>query len=177
VARTDGVNIGAFQASATSLVVTAPGSVTAGTPFDFAVTAVDPYGNTDLNYQGTVAFSTQDPAGTFNPTAYSFQPGDNGTALFPQGATLNTPNNTWDVTATDTGSGITGLAYVAVTAGPAPQPRHGRAAPDAAALTQVFAAGARQLSDWAWLSDVDALLSAHRHSAPYGSDTGGPLGP
>jgi hypothetical protein len=142
VARTDGVNIGAFQASATSLVVTAAGSVTAGTPFDFAVTAVDPYGNTDFNYQGTVAFSTQDPAGSFNPTGYSFQPGDHGTAFFPQGATLNTPDNTWDVTATDINSGITGLAYVAVTEGPAPHSGHGRpvhrATPDAAALTQVF---------------------------------------
>jgi hypothetical protein len=66
---------------------------------------VDPYGNTDTNYQGTVTFSTLDPAGTFNPTCYTFQPGDMGTALFPMGATLNTAGNTWDITATDSVSG------------------------------------------------------------------------
>ena len=34
--------------------------MTAGIPFDVTVTALDPYGNAALNYQGTVHFSTSD---------------------------------------------------------------------------------------------------------------------
>jgi hypothetical protein len=116
VVRSGGVNIGAFQASASAFVVTAPATVTAGTPFDVTVTAVDEFGQTALGYTGTVVFSTMDPAGTFNPAGYTFQASDMGTALFPMGATLNTAGSTWDVTATDTTSGITGSAYVAVSA-------------------------------------------------------------
>jgi hypothetical protein len=105
---------------AVAFQVGAPATATAGVPFDFTVTAVDPYGNTDPTYTGTVAFSTQDPAGTFNPTGYTFGPGDLGSATFSQGATLNSAG-TWDVTATDTTSGFTGSAFVTL-GGPAPPP-------------------------------------------------------
>jgi hypothetical protein len=110
-------NVNVVAAPAVAFQVAAPAGATAGAAFDFTVTATDPYGNTDTNYQGTVVFSTLDPAGGFNPTGYAFQPGDLGVATFPLGATLNTAG-TWDVTATDTVSGITGSAYVAVSAGP-----------------------------------------------------------
>jgi hypothetical protein len=158
-------------AAAVAFVVTAPDTVVAGTPFDFTVTAVDPYGNTDTNYQGTVVFSTMDPAGTFNPTGYTFQLGDMGTALFPMGATLNAASNTWDITATDTASGITGSAYVTVNDGPAPRPspRRGRGnalapvadAPDIWAVDYVFTTSGRHGPDaWSWASLVEGLALA-----------------
>jgi hypothetical protein len=114
-------SVNVMAAPAVAFQVGAPAAATAGVAFDFTVTAVDPYGNTDTTYAGTVGFSTQDPAGTFNPNGYTFQPGDMGAATFPQGATLNTAGNTWDVTATDATSGITGSANVTVT-GAAPAP-------------------------------------------------------
>jgi hypothetical protein len=155
-------------AAAAAFVVGAPDTVVAGTPFDFTVTAVDPYGNTDTNYQGTVVFSTMDPAGTFNPTGYTFQAaGDMGTALFPMGATLNTAGSTWDITATDTAIGITGSAYVTVNGGPAPSPSPGRRnyaapgadAPDIWAVNSLFAKSGRQWQDtWSWAYQVEALV-------------------
>ncbi len=90
----------------------------AGTPFDVTVTVQDVYGNTVTDYSGTVTFSSQDPYGATLPADYSFQPEDQGTATFPGGATLYTAG-TWDVSATDTQSGITGAAYVNVIAAPA----------------------------------------------------------
>src|SRR5262249_47469607 len=100
--------------------VTAPDTAMTGVPFDFAVTATDPYGNTDTGYAGTVVFSTMDPAGTFSLVSYTFRAADRGMAIFPQGATLNTVG-TWDVTATDSSDPtITGSAFVNVPAGPGP---------------------------------------------------------
>jgi hypothetical protein len=94
VARCGGVNIGAYQASASAFVLTAPATVTAGVPFDVTVTAVDPFGQTALGYTGTVAFSTTDPdPGVVLPAAYTFTAGDNGTHTFSGGATLNTAGN------------------------------------------------------------------------------------
>jgi hypothetical protein len=165
---TGSAQVAVTPAAAVGFMVTAPATVVAGTPFDFTVTAVDPYGNTDTNYQGTVVFSTMDPAGTLNPMGYTFQPRDLGTATFPGGATLNTPGNTWDVTATDVNSGITGAAAVAVTSGPAPHSSPGwvhespttptGATPDAAAVTWLFASRAAEgLNPWAWASPVEAL--------------------
>jgi hypothetical protein len=174
---TGSATVNVTPAAAAGFQITAPDTVVAGTPFDFTVTAVDPYGNTDTSYQGTVVFSTLDPAGTFDPLGYTFQPGDQGTATFPLGATLNTPDNTWDITATDTTSGITGSANVAVTAPPSPHRLPGRgtrstmtalpAAPDPIAVTRLFATDGLQWSAWLWLSQDEALTWAHRH--PFGS--------
>jgi hypothetical protein len=61
VIRSGGVNIGAYQASASAFVLAAPDTVTAGTPFDVTVQAVDPFGQVALGYTGTVTFSTSDP--------------------------------------------------------------------------------------------------------------------
>jgi hypothetical protein len=84
------------------------------------VIAVDPYGNTDTHYQGTVTFGTSDgDPGVVLPPDYTFQPADGGMVTFPGGATLITPGDQ-TLTATDTTSGITGAATVTVTAGPAP---------------------------------------------------------
>ena len=107
-------NVTVTPAAADHFRVDAVATSVAGQAFDVSVTALDPFGNTDVNYQGTVTFSSQDPYGAMLPGDYTFQAADMGTATFPSGATLYTAG-TWDVTATDTDSGITGTADVLVT--------------------------------------------------------------
>jgi hypothetical protein len=105
-------------APAVAFQVIAPASVTAGTFFDVTVVAVDPYGNTDTNYQGTTHFSTSDPDGrVVLPPDYTFAPGDQGMVTFPGGVSLYTPGDQ-TLTVTDPGSGITGSATINVTTGP-----------------------------------------------------------
>jgi hypothetical protein len=90
----------------------------AGTPFDVTVTAFDQYNNVATGYTGTVHFSSADPYGATLPADYNFQVSDQGTVTFPGGAILYTAG-TWDVTATDTASGIAASAVVNVQAAPA----------------------------------------------------------
>jgi hypothetical protein len=118
VTRSGGVNIGAYQASASAFMVTAAATVQAGTPFDVTVTAEDPFGQVAVGYTGTVTFSSQDPYGATLPADYTFQPGDAGQVTFAGGATLYTAG-TWDVTVTDTATGASGSAYLNVTPAPA----------------------------------------------------------
>jgi hypothetical protein len=114
VVRSGGVNIGAYQASATAFALTAPATATAGTPFDLTVKAVDPFGQTALGYTGRVTFTSADPYGATLPTDYTFAAADQGVHLFPGAATLYTAS-TSDVTATDTSTGsITGSASLSV---------------------------------------------------------------
>jgi hypothetical protein len=104
-------------APAVALQVVAPAGAASGVAFDVTVIAVDPYGNTDTNYQGTVTFSTSDPdPGMVLPANYTFQASDAGMATFAGGVTLITPGDQ-TLTATDTQSGITGTSTVTVTAG------------------------------------------------------------
>jgi hypothetical protein len=113
--RSGGVNIGAYQASASALVLMAPATVIAGTPFDLTVTAVDPFGQTALGYTGGVTFTSADPHGATLPVGYTFLASDSGTHTFSAGVTLYTAG-TWDVTATDTVTGfLTGGGTVMVT--------------------------------------------------------------
>jgi Ca2+-binding RTX toxin-like protein len=110
-------NITVTPAAADHFLVTtsADGSSTvAGTPFDVTVTVQDAYGNTVSDYTRTITFSSADPYGAALPADYTFQPTDMGTVTFAGGATLYTAG-TWDVTVTDTASGITGATMVAVT--------------------------------------------------------------
>jgi hypothetical protein len=94
-----------------------PSSAESGTAFDIAVVAVDPYGNVDTNYTGTVTFTSSDPdPGAVLPADYTFQPSDQGIATFPGGVTLITSGDQ-TITATDTASGINGTAVVTVTTG------------------------------------------------------------
>jgi hypothetical protein len=60
VIRAGGVNIEAYQASASTFNLTAPDTVTTGVPFDLVVSAVDRYGQVAIGYTGTVAFSSSD---------------------------------------------------------------------------------------------------------------------
>jgi hypothetical protein len=112
VVRAGGVNIGAYQASASSFIVTAPPKVTAGTPFDVTVTAVDTFGQLAVGYTGTATFTSSDPQAVL-PTDYTFMAGDNGVHTFSN-VVLKTAG-TQSITATDTGnSSITGTAGIIV---------------------------------------------------------------
>jgi hypothetical protein len=104
-----------------SFTVAAPTSVSSATPFDLTITALDPYGNIDTNYQGTVTFSTTDPdSGVVLPADYTFTTGvggDNGVHTFSGGVTLVTVG-AQTLTVTDTVSGIAGSATIPVGPGP-----------------------------------------------------------
>jgi hypothetical protein len=119
VVRTGGVNIGAYQASATALVVDAPAAVTAGVPFDVTVTAVDPFSQVAVGYTGTVTFSTTDPDPDVVLAAdYTFTLEDGGRHTFSDNGlgetTLLTAGDQL-LTVTDTAdSTITGGAIVTV---------------------------------------------------------------
>jgi hypothetical protein len=106
--------VGVVAAPASQFLVTAPATAVSGTAFDVTLTAVDPYGNVDMNYAGTVTWTSSDTApGVIVPPDYVFDAGDMGTDTFPGGATLITPGDQ-TLTATDTVSGITGSATVTV---------------------------------------------------------------
>jgi hypothetical protein len=117
VVRSGGVNIGAYQASASAFVLTAPAMVAAGTAFDLTVQAVDPLDQTALGYRGTAHFSSSDPLTVPQdlPDNYTFTSADAGMHTFTSGVTLKTAGNQ-SVTATDTATAsITGTATVALT--------------------------------------------------------------
>jgi hypothetical protein len=115
VVRSGGVNIGAYQASASAFVLTAPDTVTTGMPFDVTVKAVDMFGQTALGYTGTVTFSTTDPdPGVVLPAAYTFTAGDQGTHTFSSGFTLMTPG-AWVLTASDLTGGFSASLTLTVT--------------------------------------------------------------
>jgi hypothetical protein len=143
-------------APAVQFVIIAPTTVVAGMAFDFSVAAIDPYGNTGTNYTGSVVFSTIDPAGTFNPTGYTFQSSDLGTATFPMGAALNTVG-TWDITATDSNNGITGSSMVIVTASGPPEPPEGRSAL-AVALAGTIYPGGTSCTDQSQPEDLNYIV-------------------
>jgi hypothetical protein len=83
VPRRGGVNIGAYQASAIALIVTAPPQVTAGVRFDLTVTVVDSFRQVAVDYAGTVAFFVSDHApGVSVPAVYTFTAADAGMHTF-----------------------------------------------------------------------------------------------
>jgi hypothetical protein len=106
-------------AAADHFQVDGPGTAASGSPFDVTVTALDPFGNTDTNYAGTVTWTTSDvDPGVVVPADYAFTSGagaDNGVHTFAGAVILVTPGDQ-TLTATDTVSGITGGTTVTVTA-------------------------------------------------------------
>ena len=119
VTRAGGVNIGAYQASASAFVLTAPAKVTAGVPFDLTVTAVDPFGQAALGYRGTVTFGTTDPdPGVVLPADYTFTADDAGVHIFTDtglGETTLVTRGYQTIAVTDAADGsITGSAAVKV---------------------------------------------------------------
>jgi ELWxxDGT repeat protein len=88
-------------AAATHFGVTASTSTPyVGSPFTVTVLALDPYGNTDTHYAGTVHFTSTDSRATL-PANYTFVATDNGRHVFTKGVTLNTAG-TQTITVTDT---------------------------------------------------------------------------
>jgi V8-like Glu-specific endopeptidase len=109
--------VNVIAAPAVYFQVDAPAVVDPGVPFDVTVTALDPYGNVDMNYAGTVTWTTTDPdPGVVLPADYTFTTGaggDNGVHTYAGESILVTPGPD-DMTATDTDSGISGTATVTV---------------------------------------------------------------
>ncbi len=86
-------------AAAVSLLVAGyPSPTIATVAHDFTVTARDAYGNTDVNYAGTVHFTSSEYSAAL-PADYTFTPADAGTRTFS--ATMNLPV-VQSLTATDT---------------------------------------------------------------------------
>jgi hypothetical protein len=117
---TGSATVNVVAAPAVAFQILAPAGVAPGTPFDVTVVAVDPYGNIDTHYTGTVTFSSSDTdPGVLLPPDYSFTSADAGVVTFPGGVTLITPGDQ-SLTVTDTSSGITGSASVTISAGNGP---------------------------------------------------------
>jgi hypothetical protein len=114
VLRRGGVNIGAYQASASVLVVTVSGTVASGTPFDVTMQAVDEFGQVAFGYRGTVNFSVTDPdPAVMLPADYTFSADDQGTHRFTGEFTLITPG-TWTLTAADLANALSQGVMVTV---------------------------------------------------------------
>jgi hypothetical protein len=110
--RSRGVNIGAFQASAASFVVSAPASVSSGVPFDVSVAVYDAFGQLAVGYSGTIHFSSTDgDPNVVLPADYTFGVSDGGSVTFSGGVTLITPGSQ-TLTATDLSGGISGSIIV-----------------------------------------------------------------
>jgi streptogramin lyase len=101
-------------AAADHFVLVAVASVAAGTPFDVTVVALDSYGNVDVNYRGTVTFTTTDAdPGVVLPVDYIFTAGDGGMHTFTGACLLMTPGDQV-LTALDTANGLSGNTLVTV---------------------------------------------------------------
>ncbi len=89
---------------ATHFAVSAPSTATAGTSFQFTVTALDASNNTVTGYSGTVHLTSSDPSAYFpyNPATVG-----GGTGMFT--VTMNTAGSQ-TITATDTVNSITGTS-------------------------------------------------------------------
>jgi DNA-binding beta-propeller fold protein YncE len=111
---TGNATVAVVAAPASQLLIVASANAVSGTPFDVMLTALDPYANVDMNYGGTVTWTSSDTdPGVLLPADYTFQATDNGMVTFSGGVTLITLGNQ-TLTATDTVSGITGTATVIV---------------------------------------------------------------
>jgi hypothetical protein len=174
VVRSGGVNIGAYQASASAFVLSAPAMVTSGVPFDLTVTAIDTFGQTAVGYTGTVTFSTTDSdPNVVLPADYPFALGDGGSYTFTDTGlgetTLVTPGEQV-ITAADTADDtITGSATITVNGtGPGRHTNQERnpAALSPMALARLFGSDDRSLWDArAWAVMGEAVALAHRGMA------------
>src|SRR5262249_53060577 len=107
--------------TAVFFALAAPASVPAGTPFDVTVTAADPYGNIDVNYQGTVTFTSSDAYPGLLPAEYTFTSADQGKHTFSGGGTFFTAGAQKLIVQDTANSSLTGSATVAVGAEAASQ--------------------------------------------------------
>jgi hypothetical protein len=152
VVRRGGVNIGAYQASTTAFLITAPPKATAGVPFDVTVTAVDPFGQVAVGYTGTVTFGTTDPdPGVVLPADYAFTRDDGGVHTFAGETTLLT-HGYQALAVTDTTDGsVQGSATVKVKRNNAGEMLSAGLSPGpGAAGDRVLASGAPEALDLLW---------------------------
>jgi hypothetical protein len=156
-------------APAVAFQVLAPAAADPGLPFDVTVVAVDPYGNIDTNYTGTIHFDTSDgDPGVVLPDDYTFQPGDAGQVIFAGGVTLVTPGDQM-LTVMDTESGISGSATVSVSDGagpPRPLGRESGAAPEQASQRRRGSEIGTALAEAAGLSRRRAAIRDGRAKLP-----------
>jgi len=115
IGTSNSINVAAANTS--KFVVSAPASTTAGSAFNFTVTALDAFGNTTTSYAGNVHFTSSDGQATLPAN----NPLTNGTGSFS--ATLKTTGSQ-TISATDSvTSSITGTSgSIAVSAAPTPTP-------------------------------------------------------
>jgi hypothetical protein len=91
VVRRGGVNLGAFQASATQFVFSGlPDRASAGQALPFTVTALDPFGQLAVGYRGTVTFASSDDQASL-PADHAFSADDGGSFTFADGVTFASP--------------------------------------------------------------------------------------
>jgi Ca2+-binding RTX toxin-like protein/streptogramin lyase len=113
VDRQEGIVI--LPAAADHFRINAPATATPNVPFTVTVTALDPYGNVDVNYRGTVHFTSSDGAASL-PREYFFADADQGVHTFTNGVTLFTAGDQV-LTARDTVRAITGSTTITVSSG------------------------------------------------------------
>jgi hypothetical protein len=134
VTDTDGnigsVTITVTPAAANHFQVMAPDTVAHDVPFTVTVMALDPYGNVDTNYRGTVTWSSSDSNANFDPNPYTFTQDDAGVASFTVTLHLIGFQN---ITITDA-NGVTGSATINVTFGDGPSSGSGDTGRDWARL-------------------------------------------
>src|SRR5262249_33179014 len=101
---TQSVSVQVDPATADRLQFDIPAGATAGAPFDVTVSAIDPFGNVDTEFRGTVQFTSDDPnSAAGRPADYTFAGTDAGVHTFSGGFTLITAGSR---TVTVTASGL-----------------------------------------------------------------------
>jgi WD40 repeat protein len=129
--------VAVHAAPATHLQITAPSTTVAGSSFTVTVAALDPYGNADPSYTGTVTFTSTDAAsGVVLPASYTFVAADKGTHTFSGGVTLLTAQST-TITVTDKANANFTTSATLVVA-PAPASRLLLSAPNTAVAGTAF---------------------------------------
>jgi RHS repeat-associated protein len=84
----DGISVLPASAVSFGIAISPQPPATAGVPVRVSVAALDPYGNVDTNYLGTIHFISSDPLAVLPPD-FTFVPGDMGVATV-SGVTFKT---------------------------------------------------------------------------------------
>ncbi len=133
--NTGSATVTVTPAAASHFQVIAPDTVAHDVPFTVTVLALDPYGNVDTNYTGTVTWSSSDSNAVFDPNPYTFTPDDAGMASFTVTLHLIGFQN---ITVSDA-NGVMGSATISVTLTGGPGDGPGDAGRDWARRTTVSA--------------------------------------
>ena len=113
---TDASVVNVTAAAAQTLMISAPGTTTAGSPFSVTVTALDKNSNIATSYTGTVHFSSSDGQAVLPAPDYTFTAADHGVHVFTNVVTLKTvAGGSQTVTVSDAANSFSSFATVAVT--------------------------------------------------------------